>query len=469
MLLLRKLSVLLGMKIKNIAVILASGSGSRFGAKLPKQFVRLAGKPVIQYTIEAFEASRVIDEIIIVAKEEFVDYVFEIVNTQVFKKVTKVIVGGAQRYDSTVSALNAITDEEANLIIHDGVRPFVSEDIINRCVDALSVSNAVDVVVDAIDTIVRVKDDFIEEIPDRRFLKRGQTPQAFKKTILQRAFDLFEQDSEKLASDDCGIVRKYLPSEPILVIQGEESNFKITHQQDIYLADNLIKDGLVWRMSKNAEDINLALNGKVVVVIGASSGIGEGIANICQNLNAKVYPCSRSINGVDITNEAHLKAKFEEIQQVEGKIDFIINTTGLLNRKPLVAMTDQEVTDSYMVNYVGVLNIARASFDFLKKSRGMLINFTSSSYTRGRGNYSIYSSAKAAVVNFTQALAEEWQPHGIKINVINPERTATPMRTANFGNEPANTLLSVQAVAEFTLSAMSFEHTGQVFSIKNHF
>lgn len=454
------------MMFKNIAVILASGSGSRFGAKLPKQFVRLAGKPVIQYTMEAFEAAEVIDEIIIVTKEDFVDYVYEIVNAQTFKKVTKVIVGGAERYDSTLSALRAITDNEANLIIHDAVRPFVSEEIINRCVKALESHNAVDVVVDATDTIVRVKDKIIQEISDRRFLKRGQTPQAFKKSTLQKAYNLFMQDAEKVASDDCGIVLKYLPNEPVVTVQGEEANFKITHQQDIYLADNLIKDGLIGRMNHNADHIKQALTGKVIVVIGASSGIGKDIVELGQNFNAKVYPCSRSINGVDIIDEAGLKSALNDVVKQEDKIDFVINTTGLLNRKPLVTMTEQEVIDSYMVNYVGVLNIARAAFDFLKQSRGMLINFTSSSYTRGRGNYSIYSSTKAAVVNFTQALAEEWQPHGIKVNVINPERTATPMRTANFGNEPANTLLSSKDVAEFTLAAMSFEHTGQVFSIK---
>ena len=204
----------------------------------------------------------------------------------------------------------------------------------------------------------------------------------------------------------------------------------------------------------------------MIVVIGASSGIGKDVVELSQNLGAKVYPCSRSINGVDITSEESLKSALDDVVKQEGKIDFVINTTGLLNRKPLVTMTEQEVIDSYMLNYVGVLNIARASFDFLKQIRGMLINFTSSLYPWA-WNYSIYSSTKAAVVNFTQALAEEWQPHGIKVNVINPERTATPMRTANFGNEPAETLLSSEEVAEFTLSAMSFEHTGQVFSIKN--
>lgn len=153
------------MKIKNIAIILASGTGSRFGSK---QFVRLA---VIEYTIEAFEESNSIDEIIVVTKDDYVDYVYEIVNTNLFKKVSKVIIGGVERYDSTLSAINAIKEDEANMIIHDAVRPFVNERIINDCVKALETYNAIDVVVDAVDTIVKVEDEIIQEIPDRRFLK----------------------------------------------------------------------------------------------------------------------------------------------------------------------------------------------------------------------------------------------------------------------------------------------------------
>lgn len=434
---------------------------------MPKQFVRLAGKPVIQYTIEVFERVKNIDEIIVVTREDFIDYVYELANTHSFSKVTKVISGGSERYDSTLSALSAIAADEANLIIHDAVRPFISEKIINHCIEALEQYEAVDVVVDATDTIVQVQDNLIKQIPDRRFLRRGQTPQAFKKTILGKAYSLFIQDEERVATDDCGIVLKYLPHIPIATITGDESNFKITHPQDIYLADNLIKDGLIGRMQGDTENISHALKNKVVVVIGASSGIGKDVANLCKQHQAQVYPCSRSINNVDITSEASLRVKLAEIQEQAGRIDYVINTSGLLNRKPLITMTDQEVRDSYTINYVGVINLARASFEYLRTTRGMLINFSSSSYTRGRSNYSIYSSTKAAVVNFTQALAEEWLPHGIKVNVINPERTATPMRVSNFGNEPEDSLLRSQEVAEFTLAAMSFEHTGQVFSIKN--
>lgn len=327
--------------------------------------------------------------------------------------------------------------------------------------------NAIDVVVDAIDTIVQVEDQLIKSIPDRRSLKRGQTPQAFKKSVLKRAYDLFLADPNRAASDDCGIVLNYLPSESVYTVQGEESNFKLTHQQDLYLADNIIKDGLFNRLEQDQTKIQQKLAHKVIVVIGGSSGIGADIVSLCEGLEAKVYSFSRSQNQLDISKIEDIAEALAKVHAQEGKIDFVINTTGLLIRKPLMAMSQQEVTDSYMINYVGVVNCAQAAFAYLKEARGMLINFTSSSFTRGRPNYSLYSSTKAAVVNFTQAIAEEWMPHGIKVNCINPERTDTPMRRSNFGTEPAHTLLTAKEVAEYTLAAMSFDHTGQVFSIKN--
>lgn len=454
--------------MKNIAVILASGTGSRFGSKLPKQFVRLAGKPIIQYTIEVFNASKLIDEIIIVTKEDYIDDVHLIINAQNYQKVSKVIAGGTERYDSTLAAINAIQDAEANILIHDAVRPFISQSIINGCISALDHANVVDVVVPAIDTIVQIKNNYVEAIPDRRFLNRGQTPQGFKKTVLQKAYQLFLKDTKKIASDDCGIVLKYLPNEKIITVPGEEKNFKITHQQDIYLADNLIKDGITSRLEHDMKKIFHTLQNKVVVIIGASSGIGKDLSTLCHDAGAIPFSLSRRLNGIDITKKEILEKALENIFLETGKIDYVINTAGLLNRKPLMTMSDNEVYDSYMTNYIGVINTARASFNYLKHSQGMLINFTSSSYTRGRPNYSIYSSSKAAVVNFTQAIAEEWAPHNIKVNAINPERTATPMRVENFGLEAIDSLLTSEQVAEFTLAAMSFSHSGQIYSIKKN-
>jgi 2-C-methyl-D-erythritol 4-phosphate cytidylyltransferase len=102
----------------------------------------------------------------------------------------------------------------------------------------------------------------------------------------------------------------------------------------------------------------------------------------------------------------------------------------------------------------------------LKESKGHLTLFTSSSYTRGRALYSTYSSIKSAIVNFAQAISEEWIPEGIKVNAICPDRTATPMRVSNFGKEAAGTLLTAEEVALKTLSVIESKSTGQVFEVK---
>ena len=117
---------------------------------------------------------------------------------------------------------------------------------------------------------------------------------------------------------------------------------------------------------------------------------------------------------------------------------------------------------------MGAINIARASERYLRQTKGHLLLFTSSSFTRGRAHYSIYSSCKAAVVNLTQALAEEWSHNGVRINCINPERTLTPMRTRNFGYENPASLLDAEAVAKCSLQTLGTSLSGQVIDIRRN-
>jgi len=117
-------------------------------------------------------------------------------------------------------------------------------------------------------------------------------------------------------------------------------------------------------------------------------------------------------------------------------------------------------------NLKGALYIAKESFRYLCRSAGMLIFFASSSYTRGRAQYAAYSATKAAIVNLTQALAEEWRDEGVRVNCINPARTDTPMRRENFGEESPDTLLSPEEVALRTLVLLPHSLTGQVIDIK---
>ena len=137
-----------------------------------------------------------------------------------------------------------------------------------------------------------------------------------------------------------------------------------------------------------------------------------------------------------------------------------------MNVKPLKEKTDTEIFDEISTNYIGCINVAKAAYHYLKLSHGGLLFFSSSSYTRGREMYSIYSSTKAAVVNFAQAISEEWADDGIRVNVINPQRTMTPMRLKAFGEEPAGTLLSPEIVAQKSISTILQDYTGQVVDVR---
>ena len=114
----------------------------------------------------------------------------------------------------------------------------------------------------------------------------------------------------------------------------------------------------------------------------------------------------------------------------------MVNTAGILTIQALNLMTDDEVKESIGINYLGCINVAKEAYEYLRKSKGSLLLYTSSSYTRGRAMYSLYSSLKAAIVNFVQAISEEWSGKSIRVNCINPERTLTPMRVKISASNP---------------------------------
>jgi 2-C-methyl-D-erythritol 4-phosphate cytidylyltransferase len=208
------------------------------------------------------------------------------------------------------------------------------------------------------------------------------------------------------------------------------------------------------------------LRGKVIVVFGGNSGIGEEIVKMASSNCGKVYSFSRSTTGTDISDAESVKRAIQRIAEKEGRIDFVVNSAAILMKEPLVTMNPDAIKAIINTNYWGMVNVAMASYEWLKKSNGQLLLFTSSSYTRGRAFYSLYSSTKAAAVNFAQALAQEWDSDGIRINVINPERTKTPMRVKNFGVEPDNTLLKADEVAVASLNTLLSDFTGQVVDVK---
>ena len=445
--------------MKNIAIILASGVGERSGLDIPKQFVKIGGKTVLEHTIAIFDAHPQIDEIIIVTNKNYIDEVKEIAN--LFQKNICVAEVGETRRESSFKGLCQIKEEDAKVLIHDAVRPFLNKKIIDNCLEALDKYDAVDVAVKSADTIIKINEEsLIEDIPNRNSLRRGQTPQAFKLNVIRQAHEFAIKEKNINVTDDCGLIIKFNLGK-VFVVDGDDYNMKITYPIDVAIADKLFQ---LKTEDANNEDLR-GLSDKVIVIFGGTEGIGKSITEISEQYKARVYSCSRK-TGVDISDSISVKKFFDSIVQKEGKIDYVINTAGVLNVGKVYERTFEDIQKEININYFGSINVAKNAYEYLKKSCGSLLLFASSSYTRGRAEYAIYSSTKAAIVNLTQALAEEWSVDNIKINVINPQRTATQMRLQNFGEEPIESLITPEKVAKKSLSVLLSDLNGQVVNVR---
>lgn len=454
----------------NVAVLLAGGSGDRFGGSRQKQLAKLAGKAVIEHTINIFQQSKHIDEIAIVVNEGCIDEIEKIVNNSCISKVKRILLGGKTRNESSLAAINSymINDnvKDINLIFHDAVRPFLSQEILREVVEALDSYNAVDVAIPATDTIVEsVSGSLITSIPERSKLFRGQTPQAFRLKTIKKAYDIALKDKNFKATDDCGVVIKYLPDEKVFIVIGSELNMKITYELDLFIADKLFQLNSFQINPEKKYDFNL-LDNKTVVVFGGSYGIGKDIVEICKKYTKNAFSFSRSENEVDIKDTEAVRKSLKSVYKKWGRIDYIVNTAALLKKETLINTSYEDIQDVIDTNYKGMVNIAKESFKFLKESQGQLLFFTSSSYSKGRAFYSLYSSTKASAVNFTQALSEEWSDFNIRVNCINPERTKTPMRIKNFGVEPDDKLLKSEDVALVAIKTLLSDFSGQVVYVR---
>ncbi len=441
------------------AIILASGTGTRFQSALPKQFIKIAGKSILEHTIEAFENSSLIDKILIVITPQYRYILEEILIRNSYKKIHAVLNGGETRKESSYIGISAIEDDNSHVLIHDCVRPFVSEKILADCIEALKKYDAVDVAIASPDTLIKINDNHeIDEIPNRNLFRKGQTPQAFKVSVIKKAHELSKDDEN--FTDDCGLIIKHKLC-PVYIVEGENKNIKITLPEDIFLADKLFQINTI-SIQNNYDYKNLEK--KVLVVFGGHSGIGKSIVELTQKYNACVYAFSLRDN-VDISNYEQVAKKLKEVAEKEGKIDYVVNTAGSLVMGKLLDRDIEDIYQEIATNYMGSINISKASIPYLAETRGCILLFASSSYTRGRALYSIYSSTKAGIVNLTQALAEELFNENIRINVITPKRTATPMRFKNFGKEPAESLLSPEEVAEISVNTLLSDYTGQVVGL----
>jgi len=223
--------------MKVSAIIPAAGQGTRMGSAIPKQFLSLQGKPILHHTLMAFEASGQVDSVILVvpekdsaaAKKEWL---------QGYDIVKKIVVGGKERQDSVYNGFQALDADTDVVLVHDGVRPFVTGDMIQRAIEAAKNFGAAITAIPVNDTIKLANaDGFVEKTVDRSGLWRIQTPQAFQYAVLNEAFQKAVQDS--YYGTDEGSLLEYA-GKKVKIIEGSEMNIKITRQEDLILGEAIL-------------------------------------------------------------------------------------------------------------------------------------------------------------------------------------------------------------------------------------
>ena len=212
----------------NIAIILAGGSGTRFKSKIPKQYFKIGNKSIINYTIDAFEKSSLIDKIIIVVDKKYINDISK-------KNPNHIVVsGGKSRFESSYNGILACPKNSKKVLIHDAARPFISQEIITSCIEALSNYEAVVTSIQTTDTVIRVKNMEVIQVEDRNQIFLNQTPQGFKyKTILDA-----HKNRTGSVTDDISLLD--LNETKCKVIKGSKKNIKITTNDDIQFAMHIL-------------------------------------------------------------------------------------------------------------------------------------------------------------------------------------------------------------------------------------
>lgn len=235
------------------AIVLAAGSGKRMNSQTAKQYLKIYDKEVLYYSLKVFEACEKINQIILVTKEDDIEYCKkEIVEKYKFNKIMNIIPGGRERYDSVhagLSLLNSLdrTDgidgntEDDIVLIHDGARPFVTNDMILESIETVKKYGACSVGVPVKDTIKIVdKNGFSVETPDRKYLYQIQTPQTFKLDLILSAYKKFEKDDNHNITDDTMLVEQYTGVKSKIIF-GAYENIKITTPDDMELAEKIVE------------------------------------------------------------------------------------------------------------------------------------------------------------------------------------------------------------------------------------
>ncbi|WP_043620743.1 bifunctional cytidylyltransferase/SDR family oxidoreductase [Nonomuraea candida] len=443
-------------RLRSVGVLLAGGVGQRVGLATPKQLVEVAGRTIIEHSLAVFEGAPEIDEIVVLMTPGYADRVREIVARGGYRKVRKVVDGGASRTESTWRALRALGEEECNVLLHDAVRPLLEPRIITECVRALETHEAVNVAIPSSDTVLvaapapggqagggqagggQAGGEVIGEVLDRSRLRRSQTPQCFRLSVIRKAYERAMADpgfAGLPATDDCGVVLRYLPEVPIHLVPGSEHNIKVTHPADLHIAE------LLFRLPVQVPPGDRsALAGQVIVVVGAEPGADAGVdaapgASEAAGVRASEAAGASGASGVSaaealVREAAAYGAKVhvlgraggvraEDFDSVAkalddvGPADHVVLAGGPARTGAPAGASGDASAEAVAAHHLAALNVARAARPHLRPGRGSLL------LAVPPGSGAARESGAAAVAALTRALAAEWAADGIRVNCVN--------------------------------------------------
>ncbi|HTP64987.1 MAG TPA: 2-C-methyl-D-erythritol 4-phosphate cytidylyltransferase [Geobacteraceae bacterium] len=228
--------------MKVIALVPAAGMGKRMGAEINKQYLLLAGKPIVAHTLQVFEDTPLVDDVYVIVPEAEIPYCREhVVERHGFAKVRGIVAGGAERQHSVMNGLRALTgaDDDDVVLIHDGVRPFVTPQILMHAVETARLHDGALVAVPVKDTVKVVNEGIVRATPPREKLWLAQTPQAFRYSVIMAAHEIAEAE-RYLGTDDASLV-EWLGKDVHIVV-GDYRNIKITTPEDLILAEAFLRE-----------------------------------------------------------------------------------------------------------------------------------------------------------------------------------------------------------------------------------
>jgi len=417
--------------IKTIGVILAGGTGIRFGSSIPKQFAKLNGKPVILYVLEEFKKSNLFDKIIIALPSKKFAYLF--------KEDEILILGGKTRNETIYNCLQIAKKYDPKYILfHDAARPLIKAEDLKQYIDKFQTTSA-------IITTEKITDSLYPAHVIREDYQLVQTPEAFRFDYLMKHF--------RPEANNYTAIYHHLPASTFIEqIQLNHPNYKITYPYDLFMLEHLVKYCSYEKQIPN-------LKNKTVLLLGASGGIGSAVYKELKKYNPKkIY----------IPSHKKLNVEWEFLSYLMSvaykDVNIIINCCGIISK-------DNDILLQYNYGRIMKINLKTnlALIDYAKTLKNKPINIitiSSSAATKGRPHLTNYSASKVALHSVIESQAEKLAEQEIYLNCICPEKVNTSLLKAHEIYIDKQEILEPEEVAKAILSYCDTKKYGQIIHIR---